>query len=335
MIDMADNTVVNPADGTTSDPTRPLVIGVDLGGTKTLGVLMDVADGQFRIHTRLRRLTQAQGNDAVTAVVLALLRDLMREADKLGRNVAAIGVGSPGYIHPDGIVVEATNLSIKDLPLAEHVRAAFALPTQVIHDVKAAALAESRFGAGRQIGQRSDYLAYIGLGTGIGLGLVLDGKVYQGSLGRAGEVGYVPLKPQGIPDFAVLEALAAGPAIAKQARHIPTLGNLTTEQVAEAARAGNAAAQRLLHTAADHIGLVLASLINVLDLNCVVVGGGMAQMGELFIGPIRAATLHYALPIYRDYTRIVAAALGNDAGAIGAGTAALLFAEQSLRETKR
>lgn len=322
--------MANHADA--ANAASELVAAVDLGGTKMLGVLMEVVDGRVRIHTRLRRPTQAQGNEAVTAGVLALLHELMQAAATLSRSVLSIGIGSPGTIHPDGVVADATNLSVKDLHLAALVRKTFALPTQVIHDVKAAALAESYFGAG----QGSGYLAYLGLGTGIGMGLVLDGKVYQGSLGRAGEVGYVPVRQANA--FTVLEAVAAGPAIARQAQlglhnghahsllaqHAASISAITTEHVAEAARQGDAFALSLLHTAADHIGWVLAGLINVLDLSCVIIGGGMAQMGEMFIEPIRAATWRYVLPTYANTIRIVASELGNDAGAIGAGAAALL-----------
>jgi glucokinase len=185
------------------------------------------------------------------------------------------------------------------------------------------------------------HIFFVLAGTGIAVGLILDGQIYQGAASRAGEIGHVCMRPRGplcnCGRRGCLEALASGPAIARQAQTAiaqqrPTMilglangapEQLSAEIVAEAARQGDRLALEIIGGAADYIGPAIAGLINVLDLQCVIVGGGLAQMGDLFLDPIRSAVYSHVLDEYRDTVPILPPALGRDAGAIGAAAVLL------------
>ncbi|CAA9323878.1 MAG: hypothetical protein AVDCRST_MAG93-5875, partial [uncultured Chloroflexia bacterium] len=289
-----------------------VIAGLDIGGTKMLGVLIDT---HGTIQTRMRRPTTMRGDTAVRDSVIDMLGALIEAGREQGLSTVGIGVGSPGYVDTEhGVIVDATNLAVLNLPLAPIISETFGLNAIVMHDVKAAALAEAHLGAGA--GAR--HVAFLNIGTGIAVGLILDGRVFQGAGSRAGEIGHVVMVPDGPPCpcglRGCLEMLAAGPAIARIARErvrsypgslIGTLVEgdhdaITAEIVAEAARQNDALAVEVIAQAANYVGLAIAGMINVLDLEYVIVGGGMAQMGELLLGPIRTATQRYALSEYRD-----------------------------------
>lgn len=312
-----------------------VVAGLDLGGTKMLGILMD---GRAGVLARVRRPAPHDDGAALSEAVLQVLSELLRMGREAGTPPAGIGIGAPGFIHPEsGTILEATNLGVRDLPLGEIVAQAFALPTRVLHDVKAAALGEARFGAGAG----AQHLAYLNAGTGISVGLILHGELHAGAAGRSGEIGHVCVQRDGpacsCGRCGCLEALAAGPALVRQARAAVAnrpdsailrlaggvAEGITTQIIAEAARQGDALGLALIDTAADYLGLAIAGLIDVLDLERVIVGGGLSQMGELFLGPIRAAVARYVLPVYRDTVPILPPALGAEAGAVGAAGAVL------------
>lgn len=320
------------------------VVGLDLGATKMLGVLMDERATVWR---RVRKPTPLGGNAAVRDGVLDIIAELVLAGRDSGSAPVGISIGAPGFIHPEnGAILDASNLGVRDLPLREIVAQTFGLPTLVLHDVEAAALGEARFGAG--VGSR--YLAFLNVGTGIAVGLILRGQVYAGAAGRAGEIGHVCVQRNGPPCVCgrrgCLEALASGPAIARRAQSAiaqnqpsailtlvgGALDQITAETVAEAARQGDALALALVAEAADYLGLAVAGLINVLDLECVIVGGGLSQLGDLLLKPIRAAAANYVLADYRDSVPILPPALGTDAGAVGAAAALLDEGKQESGE---
>jgi glucokinase len=323
-----------------SAATGQTLIGLDLGGTKMLGVLMDE---RATVQLRVRRPTPSGGEVPVCDAVLDLLAELIAAGKRAGRPIAGIAIGSPGYIDSEaGVILDATNLSVRNLPLGALVAQRFGLPAVIIQDVKAAALGEMRFGAAT--GAR--YTAFVNAGTGIAVGLIMDGQLYQGAANRAGEIGHVVMRPRGplcnCGQRGCLEALASGPAIARQARSAAAwqrpnalleLANgardqISAEIVAEAARQGDRLALRIIGAAAHYMGLAIAGLINVLDLQCVIVGGGLTQMGDLLLDPIRSTVYRYVLAEYRDAVPILPSGLGIDAGAIGAATA--LMADREI-----
>jgi glucokinase len=304
-----------------------------LGGTKILGALVN-SDGQ--VLAQQRWPTPAGNNESIRGGVLMAADSLVRLAQQKDITIHGIAVGAPGYIDEGGMILDATNLGVANLPLRADIETAFGLPTLVMHDVKAAALGESKFGAG--VG--SQHMAFISLGTGIGAGLILRGTLYEGAGGRAGEIGHVCIQRDGpactCGRRGCLEMVAAGPAIARQGQVKAAEGEsamtqlaggepskITSEIVAEAAQQGDVPALEILHLVADYLGLTLAGLINVLDLDHVIIGGGLAQMGSVLLDPIRQATFNYALPIYSNTTRITASALGPQAVVVGAMAALL------------
>lgn len=314
-----------------------VIAGLDVGGTKLLGVLVD---RHGVVRSRLRRPTTFRGDDDVRDGILTTLKDVIDIGREQGYVTVGVGVGSPGYVDSEhGVIVDATNLGVIRLHLAPALSETFGVNALVLHDVKAAALAEASLGAGAN----ADHLLYVNLGTGIAAGMILDGQVFHGSGYRAGEFGHIVMEPNGEPCpcglRGCLELLAAGPAIASQARArlaaspdslIGTLahGDLSTiraETVAAAAREGDALALDVLGNAATYLGLAIATQINMLDLETVVIGGGMSHMGDLLLDLIRAATDRFVLKDNRPLVPIVPSALGGDAGAIGAAWALPMF----------
>lgn len=307
-----------------------VVAGLDVGGTKMLGLLVDARDV---VRARLQRPTPAGGNAAVRDGVLALLNDLFGLGTQSGLAMHAVAIGAPGYVDtPSGTLLDATNLGVRMLPLGPIVAAAFDVPALVLHDVKAAALCEARIGAATA----AEQLAFVNVGTGVAVGLVLDGKLFYGKAGRAGELGHICLERDGPPCacglHGCLEVLASGPALAAAARRAVADGpasmllqlahgdarRISAPIVGAAARQGDEVALGLIGRAAAYLGQAIAMLVNVLDLEHVVVGGGLSQLGPLLLEPIRAATDRYLLPEYRGRVPITLPGLGTDAGAIGA-----------------
>jgi len=330
------------ADKSQEDEAIPLAIGVDLGGTKIRGAVVE-ATGQ--VLAEVRYPTGPGGAENVIARVKDVVRSLLSDPVLAKRKPLGIGVGAPGYVDPrNGTMRNAANLEVDYLSLGPILEAEFALPVAFANDANAAVLGEKHFGAGRGV----QYLAYLSLGTGIGLGLILDGKLYLGARGLAGEIGNMQI---GLPHDADrsemggnLESLAAGPAVARKAQlaigqgekslisQMADRGDITAETVARAARQGDALGMSLLREAASYLGLAIAGLIDLLDLELVIVGGGLSESGEFFLEAIREVVRRHVLPVYRDVVPIVRAALGEHAGVIGA--ASLIFVEGNFGRGK-
>jgi glucokinase len=323
-----------------------IVAGLDLGGTKILGRVLDSADpltalGDIRVDT-------PKGSDAIIDAVVDLVAALGREAAGKGLPpIEAVGMGAAGLVDKHGVVSFAPNLpGVVDLDLAGLVRERTGLPVVVDNDANTATVAEHRLGAG----DRARNLILVTLGTGIGGGLVLDGKLQRGAAGFAGEPGHMVVDPNGPPcpcgrrgcweRFASgsgLGRLARDAAHAGRAPHIVALAggdpdDVRGEHVTRAADAADAEAIEIMAEFAWWVALGISNLENLLDPEVVVVGGGLAEAGELLLAPTRAAYETLVLGFeHRPPVRIVAAALGQDAGAIGAGLIALdLLAESSV-----
>jgi glucokinase len=219
-------------------------------------------------------------------------------------------------------------------------------PVALSNDAEVGALGEWAFGAGR--GEAN--LAYIKVGTGIGAGLLLDGHVYRGATGSAGEIGHLTMEENGplcnCGNSGCLEALAGGQAIARQAREAVRSGqrtllagmgpaeSLTAYDVAVAARRGDLVAQRIVADAGRYLGVALAGLVNLFNPSMVVVGGGVAQTGDLFLQPIREAVTRRSLPAAARTVRITTAMLGSKSSSLGAVVEALNIALHEIAEGK-
>lgn len=288
----------------------PLVIGLDVGGTKILSGLVDRAG---RVHEE----REIPSPDVSEAGVLRALDAAVEEL--LDDRVAAIGYGIPASLERGtGRVLQAMNLPLDDVDLLARARERFGLPVGVENDGSAAALAEWRLGAGRGVGN----LVLLTLGTGVGGGVVLDARLFRGWA----ELGHVVVQ-EGGPECSCgghghLEALASGSAADDVARNLYG-GDADASVLVERARAGEAAAVEAIGRIGASLGAAIGSLVNVFDPELVVVGGGFGMAaGDLVLEPARRAARAEAIPPARERLRIVLAELGPEAGLVGAGLVA-------------
>jgi glucokinase len=302
------------------------VIAIDLGGTKLLAGVMDETGVVVK---RTVRSTDVSGEEALLAELESAIEEMLE------KGVAALGVGIPSTIDQrQGRAVASVNIPLAGLDVRERLSGRFNLPTAIENDANAAALAEHRFGAGR--GTR--HMVMLTLGTGIGGGLILDGRLYRGSVGAAGELGHITIDLNGppcqgtCPGRGHLEALASGTAADALARKVAAEhpdgdlgreaaeGNEVDARLAvDLAAAGPGDARDVLERIGFNLGVGIASFVNVFNPEVVVLGGGFARAGELLFEPARKVVAERALSPARDVVRIVPALLGPEAGLIGAG----------------
>jgi glucokinase len=310
----------------------PTAIGIDLGGTKVAGVVMD---GSGRIGRRDERRTPGGDASAVMEAVHATVASLAGSSDAV-----AVGVGVAGMVDfRAGTVPFAPNLPFREEPVRDPVADRSGLPCVVDNDANVAAWGEFLFGAGR--GTR--HMLLVTVGTGIGGGLVWDGALYRGAHGFAAEIGHVIVEPGGprcgCGNEGCWEQVASGRALDRlgreEARRRPegAIARLAEGEpvrghhVTAAAREGDLAAVRIVGEVGRRLGQGVAGLVNILDPEVVVIGGGVAEEGEILLEPARRAFVDAVeAPDHRPHVPLVPARLGNDAGAIGAAALALELA---------
>jgi glucokinase len=289
-----------------------VAIGIDLGGTELRAAVVS-ADGEVLAHAR----TATAALDGPAAVISQMV-DLVGQIAP-GHDVCGVGIGSPGPLDAKaGVVVHAsTLLGWNDVPLAKLAEARLGLPVRLDNDANVAALAEWRFGAGRGL----RHMVYVTVSTGIGGGVILDGKLMHGRGSLAGEIGHMAITEAPIlctcGAFGCWEALASGTALGQRATELGTLGPVTARDVARLAEAGDPTAVRLLAEEARYLGLGFANLLHLYAPELIVVGGGVSECLPAMRPTIEAVIRRQAMPTYRDVP-IVAAALGHRAGVIGA-----------------
>lgn len=291
------------------------VIGLDLGGTKiAAGTITRDGDVASRVEHPTPVATQE-----------ALLAGLDRAVEEvLDDDIAAIGLGIPSTIDQrSGRAVASVNIPLANLDLRARMATRFGLPVGIDNDANAATLAEWRFGAGRG----ASHLVMLTLGTGIGGGLVLNGRPYRGAVGAGAELGHMVVQIGGprcqgsCTGHGHLEAVASGRAADRLAREVLG-GAADAHALVDAAREGHRAAVEALAQLGRRLGAGIASLVNIFDPEIIVVGGGFAAAGDLLLGPAREVVAQEALEPARELVRIVPAALGAQAGLIGAGLVA-------------
>lgn len=290
----------------------PLVIGLDVGGTKILAGVVD-RDGtvQAKHERETPKRSEEEVVEALDAAVAALLDD----------RIGAIGYGLPSNLDRDTrVALQATNLPLDDLDLRAHARERFGLPVGIENDGNAAAFAEWRFGAGRG----TSNLVMLTLGTGVGGGLVLDGDLYRGWA----ELGHVVVQAGGPPcqgnchGRGHLEVVASGSAADRAARELYGEG-ADGHMLVERARGGDAAAREKLEHIAELLGAAIGSFANQFDPEVVVIGGGFGRAaGELLLDRAQEAARREALAPADETLRVVPAELGEDAGLVGASLVA-------------
>ena len=305
-----------------------LTIGVDVGGTK---IAAGVVDEEGAILARTRVPTPADPQWAVGAIADAI-KELRAEHE-----VTAVGVGAPGYIDRDrSTVIMAPNIAWENEPLKTRIEDLVHLPTVIENDANAAAWGEFRFGAAAQ----HNDMIMITVGTGIGGGIVLDGRMYRGSFGVAGEIGHLNMIPEGIPcgcgSKGCWEQYASGRALRRYGRERaaadPVLGKrllelnegiaetITGSQITQAAEEGDPLALEVYDELADWLGRGMGDLASLFDPAVFVLGGGVADSGSLLLDPVaKAFEKHLIGGVHRPRAEVVLASLGSAAGIAGAG----------------
>jgi glucokinase len=305
-----------------------LTIGVDVGGTK---VAAGVVDDDGQIVEKLKRDTPAASPDSTIEVIAGVVRELLARYE-----VEAIGIGAAGFVEQTrSSVLFAPNLAWRDEPVKKLVEERIGRQVVVENDANAAAWAEAKLGAAR--GQR--HVMLITVGTGIGAGLILEGRLYRGRFGIAGEPGHYRVVPEGrlcgCGNRGCWEQYASGSALVAEAREFArrspeagarllqlaggTIEAIDGPTVTRAAREGDVAAMRCFGIVGSWLGAGLADLAAILDPGCFVIGGGVSEAGELLLGPARAAYENGVTGrIYRELADVRLAELGPDAGLIGA-----------------
>ena len=305
-------------------------IGIDVGGTN---VKIALVDNKGKIIYSNSIPTRAEmGYEYTINNMKEAITELIKETKSDPKNIESIGFGFPGQIdYQKGIVRLAPNIpGWVNVPIAEIMEREFGIPTRVDNDVRCAALGELNYGAG----QGCDNLICITVGTGIGSGLVINGKLVRGASNAAGEIGHIKLDMNGGPlcgcgDRGCLEAFASGPSIVALAEEYIKGGkstkyrelanpDITPYIVSEAAKQGDPVAKRIFTIVGEYIGIGLASVVNLLNPEKIIIGGGVAAAGDLLLTPIKESLIKRAMPIAGSAVEIVPAQLGNSAGVIGA-----------------
>jgi glucokinase len=315
-----------------------LVIGIDLGGTKINTALVD-GSGTIIAHD-YRETQAAEGQQAVLNRMLVASRRMKFQAEAAGTPAVAVGIGSPGPLDVrQGMVLNPPNLpGWNGVPLRRLIEEGLGLPAFLENDANAAALGEHCFGAGRGVA----HMIYVTASTGIGGGFILSGELYHGAGGMAGEIGHMTILPNGplcgCGNRGCLEALASGRAIAQRARErvsraAPTRmadlaegdpERITAELVAEAARQGDKEAQEILGEAMSYLGIGMANLVNLLNPQLIVIGGGLTNLGQALFDTVRRAIGRHAFIGPAQAVRVVPAELADNVGVLGAAALALM-----------
>jgi glucokinase len=312
------------------------VLGLDIGGTK---LAAGVVSAEGEVLSWERTPSEAtEGPDRVIARLVDLGRLSLRRAAVSIEDINAVGAACGGPLDPEaGVIINAlNNPGWVNVPLKRMLEGALGRRVYVENDANAAALGEHRFGAGRGI----DNLVYITVSTGIGGGLILDGRLYRGENGNAGEIGHLQVAYNGrachCGGQGCLEAYVSGTNIARRAREAlvseePSLllelagtpDRITAETVADATRRGDGVATRVWDETIDVLAAGVASTINAFNPRLVIIGGGVTAAGDLLFEPLRRRALARAMPPLAAVTRIVPAELGERTGVIGAAAVAL------------
>jgi len=307
------------------------VLAIDIGGTKFVAAVVSTAG---EIISRQYELTLAdEGPEAVVGRLLESIKDLVRNATPTSVP-SAIAIACAGAIDSTaGTVTSSPNLpGWHDVPLREMVREATGIRTILLNDASAAALGEHAFGAGRGVSN----LIYITVSTGIGGGIVIGGKLYEGACGAAGEIGHTTIDVNGphcsCGNVGCLEMLASGKAIAREAQRLISGGarscilelaegelqNVTAQTVSAAAQRGDATAKAVVAKAAAYLGVGLVNLVNIFNPEMIIVGGGVAKMGDSLLDGARRVVAERAFQLPARAVRIVPSELGDNAGILGA-----------------
>lgn len=315
------------------NPKKKYTIGIDIGGTKILVCLLSK---DFKIRSEIKLKTKPEkGERFFMKSLVDAVRFVLRDARVTAKDVAGIGVGCPGFIDPDkGVIAGSPNIPfLKNFPLAKRLSKAVGIPVTLGNDVQTGLYGEHQFGAA--IGYAN--VAGIFMGTGIGGALILNGRPYRGTSGSAGEVGHVQLDPEGpacgcgqhgcLEAFAGRLAISAEAAVLVARQSAPHLARETGTDIrgmksgalARAIRAGDSAVEDLIRGKAKRVGTLMANLVNILNPDMIVLGGGLVEAMPILIARKAEKTMRrLALPTSSRHVKVAVAKLGDHAIVLGA-----------------
>ncbi|MBP1931022.1 ROK family glucokinase [Ammoniphilus resinae] len=304
------------------------LVGIDLGGT---AIKMGICTIDGQILGELERPTPKGSYVDVLKTFRTMVDELLQGLGLTKNQLTGIGVGVPAFLDvKKGFVYEIVNLGWKNVSLKEELEKLFQLPCYVDNDANTAALGEMWLGAGRG----SNELICLTIGTGIGGGLILNGHIYHGAIGMAGEIGHLPVRPVGgrpcnCGGHGCLETETSASAMVYYAKEAATkpgrlkelsdkMGTITAKDVIELAKQGDPASIQILDQVSYYLGLSLAQLANVLNPQKIIIGGGVSKAGHFLLDRVRTHFIHFAIKKIGESTEIVTAELGNQAGWLGA-----------------
>ena len=311
------------------------VIGVDLGATNIISLLIS-EDGKV-VARDTRKTMGAKGKKKTISQIITSAKDVLKKGEEEGvstESIMGLGIGGPGPINSDGGVIHiAPNIpGWVNTNLVEELECEFDLPVYLENDANAAALGEWWLGAGKGI----DNLVLITLGTGVGGGIIIDGEVLHGARHTAGEIGHMVIREGGLlcgcGNHGCLEAYASGNAVAKRTVRAIKKGektvltdlvknkleDITCKLVYDKARDGDKLCKQIVEETGKYLGVGITNIINIINPEMVILGGGIAKAGGLLFKPVRKYVKEHAFTAAMEGVKIVPAALGVNAGAIGA-----------------
>jgi glucokinase-like ROK family protein len=328
------------------NPPRGYVVGLDMGATH---LTICLADFSAQVVDEIEiPFDIALGPEPCLAQAESLFFELLEKNDMRLEQIVAIGMGVPGPIASEpGIVIAPPIMPGWDgYPIRQEIFSKWNIPVSLNNDAELGALGEWAYGAARG----ESYVAFIKVGSGVGAGLLLNGQIYRGATGSAGEIGHLTIDENGpvcdCGNTGCLEAVAGGKAIARQGQDavrksqrtlLSSMGppeELTARDVANAARRGDLVSQQIIARAGSYLGIAIAGLVNLFNPRMVVVGGGVAQSGDLLLQPIRDTIQRRSLPAAAKNVKINTAVLRRRSSAMGAVVQALSIALHQVAEAK-
>lgn len=314
-------------------PSNGPVVGIDLGGTN---MQIGVVTREAKVIARAKRKSRAdEGRDAVIGRVVDGVREACAEAGLAPADLAAVGIGAPGAVDPTtGVVLDAVNLRWNDVPLAKILTERLGVPAVVDNDVNVAVYGENRLGAG----ENARELLGVWVGTGIGGGLILGGRLYYGSFLTAGEIGHMIALPGNMPGTRSLEHNCSRTAVVERIIRLVRsnrksvitelcdgdLESIKSKTVAKAYGMGDELVVEVVDSAADLLGTVIAGVVTLLSLGRVVLGGGLTEaLGDPYVDRVKKAVRRHVFPDLCRQVKVVGTRLMDDAGVLGAALLAM------------
>jgi N-acetylglucosamine repressor len=297
------------------NPDAGVVIGLDLSGIELRGAILDATNQCLKVTRKAFLGMQVQ---IIQDQVVQLCRELIADPVIGGRRVLGIGVSVPGTVDSEkGIIRDSSNFRLQNFPIRDILEDLLGLPVFIEHDTLAAAVAEKFYGAARGVGD----MVYIIVSMGIGAGLIARHSAYRGATDQAGELGHVVVERDGqvcvCGKRGCLEAVAAVPAMLSNARNVlsrqqgGSQGPVSLDSLIGAAQQGDRLAQAIIERAADYLAMAISTMVSIVDIRLMIIGGEVVEMGELYFAPLRRSIQKYRPD--GDEVEIVPAALGENA----------------------